>query len=274
MIHPTAIIDSEAKIDSEVEIGPYVLIQGPVRLCSGTAVMAHAVISGQVEIGNSNQIGFGAIIGAPPQDLSFDSQTITGVQIGDKNVIREYCTIHRGTKDGTFTRIGSDCFLMAGAHLGHNVSLGDHVILANNVLAGGYVQIQDRAFVGGASVIHQFTRLGTCCLMQGGSAVSKDIPPFAIAAGKNSVVALNVIGMRRAGMQAVQRKEVREAFELFYQSSLNRSQALAEARNRRWTVPAEIFWNFVAESKRGVCAMTSWRSIKRGDASDLESQVE
>lgn len=274
MIHPTAIIDPEAKIDSEVEIGPYVIIQGPVRLCSGTAVMSHAVISGQVVIGNDNQIGYGAVIGAPPQDLSFNPHATTGVQVGNKNVIREYCTIHRGTKDGTFTTIGSDCFLMAGAHLGHNVLLGDHVILANNVLAGGYVQIHDRAFVGGGSVIHQFTRLGRCCLLQGGSAVSKDVPPFSIAAGKNSVAALNIVGMRRAGLEPDQRQEVREAFELFYQSRLNRSQALAEAQNRKWSQPAVIFWNFIAESKRGVCAMISWRSTKRGEAADFESQAE
>src|SRR3984957_13954255 len=174
MIHPTALIDPKAQIDSDVVIGPYVLIEGSVRISSGTEIQAHAVITGSVVIGKNNRVGYGCVIGSYPQDLSFDPNMRTGVEIGDDNVIREHCTIHRGTKEGTETRIGSGNLLMVGVHLGHNVRLGDNVILANNVLLGGYAEIHDRVFIGGGSVVHQFARMGAISLMQGISGVGKD----------------------------------------------------------------------------------------------------
>jgi acyl-ACP--UDP-N-acetylglucosamine O-acyltransferase len=134
-----------------------------------------------------NRIGYGAVIGSFPQDLSFDPNANSGVEIGENNVIREYCTIHRGTKEGSNTLVGSNNLLMVGAHLGHNTRLGNNVILANNVLLGGYVEIHDRVFVGGGSVVHQFTRMGAISLLQGLSAISKDIPPFSIGVGRNAV---------------------------------------------------------------------------------------
>ena len=149
-----------------------------------------SAIAGSVLIGKNNRIGYGSVIGSLPQDLSFDRNASSGVEIGDSNVLREYCTIHRGTKEGTKTRIGSNNLLMVGAHLGHNTLLGDRVILANNVLLGGYVEIQDRVFIGGGSMVHQFTRMGTVSLMQGLSGIGKDVPSFAIAAGRNSVSAI------------------------------------------------------------------------------------
>jgi UDP-N-acetylglucosamine acyltransferase len=262
MIHPTAAVDPRAFLDSNVNVGPYVVIEGRVRIAAGTTVQAHAVITGNVQIGTNNRIGYGAIIGSYPQDLSFNPNSVSGVEIGDSNVIREYCTIHRGTKDGSETKIGSNNLLMVGAHLGHNTLIGDNVILANNALLGGYVEIQDRVFVGGGSVIHQFTRLGKVSLLQGASAVSKDIPPFAIAAGKNSVSAMNIVGMRRAGFSSALRFEVRKAFELFYRTGLNTQQAVAAAAEREWSPEVHAFWEFVAHSKRGICALSRWRDIK------------
>src|SRR5215468_11967418 len=209
MIHPTAVIDPKTELDSDVSVGPYALIEGNVRIGSGTDIQGHAVITGQTFIGKNNRVGYGAIIGSFPQDLSFDPRVSSGVEIGDNNVIREYCTVHRGTKEGSNTVVGSNNLLMVGAHLGHNARVADHVILANNVLLAGYVEIHDRVFVGGGSVIHQFTRMGAISLLQGGSAVSKDVPPFTIAAGKNSVSALNIIGLRRAGFGPSLRKEAK-----------------------------------------------------------------
>ena len=167
MIHPTAVIDPKAQIESDVVVGPYVLIEGIVRISSGTEIQGHAVITGSVVIGKNNRVGYGSVVGSFPQDLSFDPKADSGVEIGDNNVIREHCTIHRGTKEGTATRIGSNNLLMVGAHLGHNVRLGDNVILANNVLLGGYAEIHDRVFVGGGSVVHQFTRMGSVSLHAG-----------------------------------------------------------------------------------------------------------
>src|SRR3984893_5501000 len=270
MIHPTAIIDPKAQIDFDVVIGPYALIEGPVRISSGTEIQGHAVITGSVVIGKNNRVGYGSVIGSYPQDLSFDLKANSGVEIGNSNVIREHCTIHRGTKENTVTRIGSDNLLMVGAHLGHNVRLGDKVILANNVLLGGYAEIHDRVFVGGGSVVHQFTRMGAISLMQGISGVGKDVPPFAIATGKNAIAAINVIGLRRAGYGAALRKEVKEAFTLFYGSGLNSSQAQEESGKRSWSKEVSVFWTFVATSKRGICPMVRWGEVKEATFSDDE----
>jgi UDP-N-acetylglucosamine acyltransferase len=262
MIHHTAVVDPNAEIESDAVVGPYVLIEGPVQVGSGTEIQGHSVITGSVRIGKNNRIGYGSVIGSFPQDLSFDPRANSGVEIVDNNVLREYCTIHRGTKEGTNTQIGSNNLLMVGAHLGHNTRLGDSVILANNVLLGGYVEIQNRVFVGGGSVVHQFTRMGAISLMQGLSAISKDVPPFAIAAGRNSVSAVNVIGLRRAGYGPALRKEVKDAFNLFYQSGLNASQAEQEAAQRSWSAEVSIFWDFVSSTKRGICSMVRWGQVK------------
>jgi UDP-N-acetylglucosamine acyltransferase len=260
MIHPTAVIDPNAQIDSDVVVGPYVVIEGFVRIASGTEIQGHAVITGSVVLGRNNRVGYGAVIGSYPQDLSFDPKASSGVEIGDNNVIREHCTIHRGTKESTTTRMGSDNLLMVGAHLGHNVRLGDKVILANNVLLGGYAEIHDRVFVGGGSVVHQFTRMGAVSLMQGISGVGKDVPPFAIA----------TIGLRRAGYGPSLRQEVKEAFTLFYGSGFNTSQALEESGKRAWSKEVSLFWDFVATSKRGICPMIRWGEVKEATFKDDE----
>jgi UDP-N-acetylglucosamine acyltransferase len=260
MIHRTAVVDPEAKIDSSVVIGPYALIEGPVQISSGTEIQGHAVITGSVQIGKNNRIGYGAVIGALPQDLSFDPKAISGVEIGENNVIREYCTIHRGTKEGSNTLIGSNNLLMVGVHLGHNTRIWNNVILANNVLLGGYAEIHDRVFIGGGCVVHQFTRLGTISLLQGLSGASKDVPPFSVAIGKNRVSGMNVVGLRRAGYSLELRKEAKAAFELLYRSGLNSSQALEEAKKRSWSTEVSLFWSFIATSKRGICS-----TIRRND---------
>ena len=204
------------------------------------------------------------MIGAVPQDLSFDPNANSGVEIGENNVIREYCTIHRGTKEGSNTFIGSNNLLMVGAHLGHNARIGSNVILANNVLLGGYAEIHDRVFIGGGSVVHQFTRMGTISLLQGISGVGKDVPPFSIAIGKDGISSINVVGLRRAGFSPASRKEVKDAFELLYRSGLNSSQALEESRGRSWSKEVSLFWEFIATSKRGICPVVRWND-KRGE---------
>ena len=255
-IHPTAIVDPEARLTDDVEIGPYVCIGGEVALGPRTIVQSHAVIEGAVRIGAENVIGHGAIIGGWPQDLSFKSETHSGIEIGARNVIREHVTIHRGTVADSWTRIGDDNFLMAGAHVGHNCAIGDKVIVANNCLLGGYVTVQDGAFLGGGCVFHQFVRVGRLAITQGNSGFGKDIPPFVVAADVNKVVGLNVVGLKRAGFDAKERAEIKAAFHLLYESGLNVRQALAEARTRTWDVAAQEFFDFVADAKRrGICAL-------------------
>ena len=263
-IHPTAIVDPNAKLAANVEIGPFSIIGPLVTIGEKTIVQSHVVIEGEVAIGRGNFIGHGAIIGVPPQDVSFSAERKTKVEIGDNNIIREYCTIHRGSPDGSATKIGDGNFLMAGAHVGHNCVIGNNVVIANNCLLAGYVRVDDGAFLGGGSTFHQFMHIGRLVMVQGSSAFGKDLPPFVVAAERNSVFGLNILGMRRAGLSANDRDEIKEAFKVIYLSGLNTSQALGKAKTMTFGAAAREFLDFVANSKkRGICP------LKRGADDDV-----
>jgi UDP-N-acetylglucosamine acyltransferase len=253
-IHPTALVDPGAQIGADVEIGPFSVVGPEAVVGNNTIVQSHVVIEGNVAIGTSNFIGQGAIIGTPPQDLSFSPERKTKVDIGNDNVIREYCTIHRGSPDGSATKIGDKNFLMAGAHVGHNCAIGNNVIIANNCLLAGHVRVDDQAFLGGGSTFHQHMHVGRLVMVQGSSAFGKDLPPFVIAAERNSVFGINVIGLKRAGFSAKDREEIKAAFKLVYTSGLNISQTLEKAARMEFGDVAREFFAFVAGAKkRGIC---------------------
>lgn len=253
-IHPTAIVDASAQIADDVEIGPFSIVGPQVTIGETTIVQSHVVIEGEVTIGSGNLIGHGAVIGQPPQDVSFSPERKTRVEIGNNNVIREYCTIHRGTAEGSATKIGDKNFLMTGAHIGHNCEIGNNVVIANNCLLAGFVRVDDGAFLGGGSTFHQFMHIGRLVMVQGSSAFGKDLPPFVVAAERNYVFGLNVIGLRRAGFSAKEREEIKAAFKLVYLSGLNISQALQKAATTKFAAPAREFLNFVANAKkRSIC---------------------
>ena len=265
-IHSTAIVDSNAKIGADVEIGPFAIIGPHATIGDKTVVQSHVVIEGEVMIGRGNFIGHGAIIGSAPQDVSFSPERKTKVEIGDGNIIREYCTIHRGSPDGSATKIGDKNFLMSGAHIGHNCLIAANVVIANNCLLAGHVRVDDGAFLGGGSTFHQFMRIGRLVMVQGSSAFGKDLPPFVIAAERNSVVGLNIIGLRRAGFSEKERDEIKAAFKLIYLSGLNTSQAFDKAVTMSFGAPAREFLDFVASSKkRGICP------LKRGAGEDVSA---
>ncbi len=252
--HPTAVVDPGARIAADVEIGPFSMIGPQVVIGDKTIVQSHVVIEGDVTMGTDNFIGHGAIIGAPPQDLSFSPERKTKVEIGNDNIIREYCTIHRGSSEGSATKIGDKNFLMTGAHVGHNCEIGSGVIIANNCLLAGHVRVGDGAFLGGGSTFHQHMHVGRLVMVQGSSAFGKDIPPFVIAAERNYLFGLNVVGLRRAGFSVEDREEIKAAFKLLYQSGLNISQALEKATTMKFGAPAREFLDFVANAKkRGSC---------------------
>jgi len=261
MIHPTAIIDSGAKIGRNVEVGRHSIISSAVSIGDESNIGANVVIEGEVVIGRENRIGHGTVIGGEPQDLSFSPTTRSRVEIGARNVIREHCTLHRGTAEGSATKIGDENFLMAGAHLGHNCEIGNKVIIANNCLLGGYVSVADGAFLGGGCVFHQFMRVGRFAITQGLSAFSKDIPPFLIAAERNYVFGLNTVGLRRAEFSSGQREEVKRAFKLLYLSGLNTRQALEKSKETEWTDLGREFFGFVSDAieKRGICPLKRGR---------------
>ena len=252
-IHPTAIVSPSAQIGEDVEIGPCAIIGGEVTLGSGCVIQAHAVLENKVTMGTGNFVGYGTVIGAAPQDFAHKPEISSEVRIGDNNRIREYVTIHRGTKDGTATTVGNGCFLMVGTHLGHNVSLADNVIITNNCLLAGYVEVGEAAVLGGGSVFHQFMRIGRRAMIAGSSSFNKDVPPFVTANFRNLLVGINVIGLRRGGFDAKSRIEIKRAFKLVYRSGLRVREALVEAEKGEWGAEAREFFDFIRNSKRGTC---------------------
>src|SRR5438034_11559092 len=261
-MNPTSTDDPTAQKGADVQIGPLSIIGPQVSIAERTTVQSHVVIQGEVAIGTGNFIGHGAIIGAWPQDVSFSPERNTRVEIGNDNVIREYCTIHRGSPEGSATKIGDKNFLMAGAHIGHNCVVANNVIIANNCLLAGDVRVDDGAFLGGGSTFHQFMHIGRLVMIQGSSAFGKDLPPFVIAAERNYVYGLNVVGLRRNGFSATDREEIKAAFKLVYTTGLNISQALEKAATMKFGAPAREFVDFVANAKkRGICPLK--RGVER-----------
>jgi UDP-N-acetylglucosamine acyltransferase len=252
-IHPTAVVSPRAELASDVEVGPYAVVGDEVTLGAGNVVQAHAVIEGRTTLGSENFVGYGAIIGATPQDFAFRRSVVSEIRIGDGNTFREYVTIHRGTKEGSATVVANGCYLMVGTHLGHNVRLGSKVVIANNCLLAGYVEIGDGAILGGGTVFHQFLRVGALAMVRGGTRFGKDIPPYVAADGENMLSGVNAIGLRRAGLTTAVRLEIKRAFKLVYRSGVNISQALERAKESVWSPEAQLFFDFIAASQRGVC---------------------
>jgi len=252
MIHPTAIIHPKAKLDAMVQVGPFAVIDSGVELGANCVVGPHVYLTGETKIGIANRFHAGCVIGDAPQDLKYQNEP-TRLRIGDDNVFREHVTIHRSTRPDAETVIGSRNFFMANSHVAHNCAIGDHVILANGALLGGHAVVQDRAFISGNGLVHQFTRVGTLALMQGGAAISQDLPPFTIAFRYNEICGLNVVGLRRAGFTAEQRLELKRLYHLLFRSGKNLREALAAARQNFSSAPAKSLLDFIAEAKRGVC---------------------
>lgn len=255
MIHKTAIIESGAQIGTDVEIGPYSIVSAGAVIAEKCVIQSQVVIEGTVIMGASNFIGHGSVLGGTPQDLGFHPTIQSRVEIGRGNIIREHCTIHRGTTEGSATSVGDRNLLMVGVHLGHNCQIGNEVVIANNCLLAGYVQVGDAAFLGGGALFHQFVRVGRLAMIQGGSQQSKDVPPFLIAAELAQVFGVNSVGLRRAGFAESDRDEIRRAFKLLYRSGLNTRQALEKAKGMELSPVAREFFEFVSlASKRGIAS--------------------
>ncbi len=252
-IHRTAIIDPKAEIEAEVEIGPYVVIEGPVKIQRGTRVMAHAYLTGWTEIGESNEIHPGVVLGDAAQDKAYRGEK-TFLGIGARNIFREHVQVHRGTTEGSSTTIGNDNFFMACSHVGHNCKLGDQVILANNALLGGYVEVGNSVFISGNCVVHQFVRIGDYALMRGLSGTSRDVPPYAIVDWQHTIRGVNVVGLKRAGFNEQRIREIRKAFSILFRQGRNLSLAVKELESHG-SVNGDVaaLLEFIRSSKRGVC---------------------
>jgi UDP-N-acetylglucosamine acyltransferase len=264
-IHPTAIISPDAKLADDIVIGPGVIIGERVEIGSGCVLQARAVIESDTTMGSGNTVGYGAIIGAAPQDYAHSAAIRSSVVIGNNNRIREYATIHRGTKEGTVTRIGDNCFLMVGVHIGHNCEVADGAIITNNVLLAGYVQVGEGAVLGGGAVFHQFMRIGRRAMVAGGSRFNKDIPPFTIADSYNKIHGINSIGLKRSGADSARRLDIKRAFQsVFRENKPFRAAAEEALPSAEWGPEAREFFEFILSSKRGVCGT----SVPRGDSEE------
>lgn len=250
-IHSTAVIHPTAFIGKGVGIGPYSVVGEGVRIGDGCVLQSHVVIERDTVLGNGNLVGHGAVIGAAPQDFAHHDGIRSSVVIGDGNRIREHVTIHRGTGEGTVTRVGDRCFLMVGCHVGHNATVGNDVVLVNDVLLAGHVEVGDGAVLGGAAVFHQFVRIGKRVMVAGNSHFNKDIPPFTLAKFYNLLGGLNVIGLRRAGIDARTRAEIKRAFGMIFLGGRGVRQAATEAAGLEWGAEARELIDFVLSSKRG-----------------------
>nr|PZN91249.1 MAG: acyl-[acyl-carrier-protein]--UDP-N-acetylglucosamine O-acyltransferase [bacterium] len=252
-IHPTAVIDPSAEIGVGVRIGPYTIIGPNVVIGDGTEIGSHVLVERNTIIGMGCRIHHGAVLGSDPQDLKYAGEP-SDLVIGDRTVIREYATLNRGTAARGRTEVGSDCLVMAYVHIAHDCVIGDHVVLANAVNMGGHVVIEDWASVGGVTAIHQFVRIGCHAFVGGASRVQKDVPPYMRAAGNPIELAgLNTVGLQRRGMPEVVRRELKRAYRLFFNSTLNVSQALERAREELKPFPEiQRFLTFVEESERGI----------------------
>ncbi|MGO8675299.1 MAG: acyl-ACP--UDP-N-acetylglucosamine O-acyltransferase [Limisphaerales bacterium] len=253
VIHASAMVHPKAKLDPSVRVGPFAVIDEGVELGPECEVGPHVYLTGLTRIGARNRFFAGCVIGEAPQDLKYKGEP-TELQIGDENVFREHVTVHRSNHEGAATVIGSNNYLMQHSHVAHNVTFGDYVILAGGALVAGHVSVGDRAFISGNCLVHQFVRIGTLALMQGGSAISKDLPPYTIARGGNGICGLNTIGLRRAGLSMAERFELKHLYHLLFRSGLNVQNAVADARGKFSSAPAQLMLDFIASSKRGICS--------------------
>lgn len=260
-IHPTAVVDPKAELDSSVSVGPYAVIEAGVRIDADTRVEPHAVISGPTKIGKRNLIGSFATVGGAPQDLSYKGEP-TELIIGDDNQIREYASIHRGTPHGTGkTIIGDSNLLMAYTHVAHDCRLGNHVILANVATLAGHVEVGDRASIGGLVAVHQFCRIGTFSYIGGVSGISLDVPPYVIIAGtrnRTRISGVNKIGLKRNGFSRETINKLDTAFKIIFRSpNLLLKDALEQARLELSGCPeVDNLITFFENSKRGVVKRT------------------
>jgi UDP-N-acetylglucosamine acyltransferase len=253
MIHPTAVIDPKAELGSDVEIGPYCIIGGDVRIGVGTKLRASIHVDGWTQIGAHCDVFPFASLGAQSQDLKYRGGR-PGVVIGDRTTLREYVTVNAATADGDLTRVGSDCHIMAYAHVAHDCTVGNRVILANAATLAGHVQIDDGAIIGGLCGIHQFVRVGSLSMTGGCSKIVKDLPPYMIADGNPlSVHGINKVGLERAGIAADSIAALRSAFRILYRSSSTAVAAVADLRSSFPGIPeVETLARFVETSERGI----------------------
>ena len=255
MIHATAIVAPEAELDSSVDVGPYAVIGEHVKIGAGTTVGPHAVIEGRTEIGCDNRIFQFASVGAIPQDLKFAGE-VSYLKIGDRNTIREFVTVHLGTKDGGgITTVGNDNLLMAYTHVAHDCVVKNHVVLANAATLAGHVEVDDYVILGGLSAVHQFARIGCHVMASGGAMIAQDVAPYSIVQGDRAkTVGLNLIGLKRRGFSQEALGNIKNMYKLVFRSNLKLEEAIGQIEEQFDCSADEVatYLNFLKNSERGL----------------------
>ena len=271
-LHPTAIVDSQAALADDVIVEAYSMIGPGVTIGAGTRICAHTIIHGMTRIGSACTIGPAAYVGLDPQHLGFLNQPKpppTWLQIGDRTLIRETASLHRSTKPGleNATRVGNDCFLMGGSHVGHDSQVGNHAILANGVLLGGHTEIGERAFIGGGTAVHQFCRIGKLAIVSGNEAVSRDIPPFA-AVKYGGLKGYNAIGCRRAKLSQEVLYAIRKAYHCIHTHQTNARVIAAISETVLPAPEIRELLEFFAASKRGILPSLKFLNYLHGSGDE------
>jgi UDP-N-acetylglucosamine acyltransferase len=254
-IHPTAIISDEAELADDVQVGAFCLIEGKVRIGPGCVLRPHVQMCGPLTMGSGNHVFTGAVLGESPQHMKYNGEPAS-VEIGNDNIFREYVTVHRGTTHSWVTRIGNGNFFMVNSHVAHDCRVGNQCILANGALLAGHCVVHDQAYISGNAAVHQFVHIGRLAFLSGTSSTTKDIPPFVMQQGINSIVGVNLVGMRRAGMSAREIHAVSRAFHVLFREGQKTSAALAQLERELKDSPAVTeMIAFIRNAPRGISSM-------------------
>lgn len=254
-IHPTAVVSTEAELAQDVQVGPFCVVTGPVRLGPGVRLLGSNYVQGPTHIGAHSVLYPHACVGFEPQDVKFKPGMQTaGVVIGERTILREHATVHAASNDHTPTRIGDRVFMMVNSHVAHDCRIGDRVTFVNGAGIAGHGQIDDDVILGGNAVIHQFCRIGRMVIMSGDCAVSLDVPPFCMVSERNRIGGLNVVGLRRSGMERADITALKTAFRELLRRPMPRKDLIAELRVRGVASgPVSELAEFIAASQRGIC---------------------
>jgi UDP-N-acetylglucosamine acyltransferase len=251
-VHPSAVVGAEVEIGPGAEIGPFCMLDGRIQIGARTRLLAHVTILGDTIIGEDNVLHANVVIGDEPQDVSYRGDP-RQVQVGDRNIFREAVTVNRGSQQGRITIVGDDNYFMQNSHVAHDCRIGNHTIIAGGALLAGWVEVGDRALISGNCVVHQFVRVGRLAMMRGLSRTSRDIPPFCIADETHTVRGINLVGLKRAGIERENIAALRRAFAALFGARRNLRAAVERVRSDGAMSPevAELI-EFISASKRGV----------------------
>ena len=254
-IHPTAIVHPSTKIPASCRVGAYCVIDAAVEMGQNCQLQAHVIIGGPTKLGSDNQIFSFAVVGGEPQDITYNGEP-TRLEIGDRNMIREYVTINRGTlKGGGVTRVGNDTLIMAYTHIGHDSVIGDHAMLINGATLAGHVTVEEWAVVGALCPVHQYVRIGAHSYIGGGTTITQDVLPYSMTSAERDTHAfmLNKVGLERRGFSPERIKRLHHAFRILLASKLNTSQALEKLRAEgEFSDDVDLLVRFIETSQRGV----------------------